>query len=85
MNKEEFEKALDEALATLKKEMMQKFEGKQEDEFPKDNDNCCKNCIYAREYTGYDDFYCDYYDCGRRAEYYNCENFKLDVRGEEEW
>lgn len=37
MNKKEFEKELDEKLASLKEEMMQKFE-EQEDEFPKYGD-----------------------------------------------
>lgn len=35
MNKEQFEKELGEKLASLKEEMMQKFEEEKEDEFPK--------------------------------------------------
>lgn len=80
MNIVKYEKMIDEKLAMLKEEMieemMREIEEEQENEFPKDNDNCCKNCIYARGYTGYDDFYCDYCDCGQRAEQYDCENFK---------
>lgn len=38
MNKKEFEKELDKKLASVKEEMMQKFEEEQEDEFPKYGD-----------------------------------------------
>ncbi len=38
MNKEQFEKELDEKLASLKEEMMQKFEEERENEFPKYGD-----------------------------------------------
>ena len=31
---------------------------------------------YAKDYTGTDDFYCKSYNCGMRAEQYNCESFK---------
>ncbi len=38
--------------------------------------NCCANCEYAKDYTGFDDFLCT--SCGyqQRAEQYDCESFK---------
>lgn len=38
--------------------------------------NCCKNCIYAENYTGYDDFDCVQLDYMIRAERFDCDHFK---------
>lgn len=38
--------------------------------------NCCKNCIHAENYTGYDDFNCIQLDRMIRAEKFDCDNFK---------
>lgn len=40
--------------------------------------NCCKNCANAIGYSGYEDHFCKVYDCGIRAEVYNCEDFKSE-------
>lgn len=65
MNKEQFEKELDEKLASLKEEMMQKFEAEKEDEFPKIGDYywfiCSDNSL------GYIDWENSYIDKGRLA------------------
>ena len=38
--------------------------------------NCCKNCIHAENYTGYDDFNCIQLDHMIRAEKFECDHFK---------
>lgn len=38
-------------------------------------ENCCRNCIYAKDYTGYEAFYCVAYGCCIRGEQYNCKEF----------
>ena len=38
--------------------------------------NCCENCVYARNYTGYDDFHCIKLDNIIRAEKFDCDCFK---------
>lgn len=40
--------------------------------------NCCENCRYATNYTGYDDFVCGHCGSMLRAERFDCEYFKLD-------
>lgn len=39
-------------------------------------ENCCKNCVHAKNYTGYDDFTCDSLGHKIRAERNDCKNFK---------
>ena len=38
--------------------------------------NCCENCVYATNYTGYDDFDCSQLDHMIRAEKFDCDYFK---------
>ena len=38
--------------------------------------NCCENCRYATNYTGYDDFVCGHCGSMIRAERFDCEYFK---------
>lgn len=38
--------------------------------------NCCENCVYATNYTGYDDFDCSQLDRMIRAEKFDCDYFK---------
>ena len=38
--------------------------------------NCCENCVYATNYTGYDDFDCSKLDHMIRAEKFDCDYFK---------
>lgn len=38
--------------------------------------NCCENCRYATNYTGYDDFVCGHCGSMLRAERFDCEYFK---------
>lgn len=40
--------------------------------------NCCGNCVYATNYTGYDDFDCSQLDHMMRAERFDCDYFKPD-------
>ena len=44
--------------------------------------NCCENCVYATNYTGYDDFTCG--SCGSmiRAERFDCNDFKPSYSAE---
>lgn len=44
--------------------------------------NCCENCVYATNYTGYDDFTCG--SCGSmiRAERFDCKDFKPSYSAE---
>lgn len=39
-------------------------------------ENCCENCIHAKNYTGYDDFDCVQLDHMVRAEKFDCDYFK---------
>ena len=45
--------------------------------------NCCENCKYADNYTGYYDFYCLQYKCVIRGEQINCEGFGFKEDDEE--
>lgn len=38
--------------------------------------NCCANCDYAEDHTGFDDFFCTSCNYWRRTEQYNCKSFK---------
>ena len=38
-------------------------------------ENCCKNRRNNGDYDGWNDFYCEYYQHGRRAEKYDCAGF----------
>lgn len=39
-------------------------------------ENCCKNCFYAEDYSGYDDHFCKILNHGIRAEVYDCDKFR---------
>lgn len=39
------------------------------------HENCCKNCANAKGYTGWNDHYCKAFNCGIRAEHYDCPQF----------
>lgn len=47
--------------------------------------NCCKNCANAKDYTGWNDHYCKAYNCGIRAEHYDCPKFINEDEEEGEW
>lgn len=46
--------------------------------------NCCENCKYATNYTGYDDFVCGHCGSMLRAERFDCEYFKPSSTEEHE-
>lgn len=44
--------------------------------------NCCENCRYATNYTGYDDFVCGHCGSILRAERFDCEYFMAKYKGD---
>lgn len=45
-------------------------------------ENCCKNCDNAKGYTGFSDHYCRAFNCGIRAEQYDCSQFIYEDKEE---
>lgn len=37
--------------------------------------NCCKNCVNAQDYTGWEAHYCIAFGCCIRGEQYDCKKF----------
>lgn len=42
-------------------------------------ENKCENCKFAKDYSGWDEHYCEARHCVKRAEEYNCKDFKPGI------